>query len=692
MLSASLILASLLCGTSPETHQQTLALDGRVRATARVAALAQKTTRVAGDTFFVRADAETAPFDDPADLEGSSLYFSRRGPNTFAVTREPLQYDDDAGPLYVEFDRTTSTRTLTLPFAFPFGAGSHDEVTLSVVRGIHFSDRPTLPARNVTALELVAGDALISPLLDYQNSPGGRPRVFMKQTAEAVTITFRRDLPSAVDFDIQTVLFANGDVRFSYKTVRNISWGGAVVSTGASSWMNETTPVASIADPAGDVEPLYGASREMLDIRSVDVARVAGSSLLELRIRTAAPIDRAVLRDGSSYLVFLGDSLNRVELFVFGDRLMYRLPNGEDVSDPTMARIDGTDVVMYVSEDQLTLSTRNELKVWAYTNAFSVADSVTATIDLGPLPPSIETDFSALTTVETSGPLVETYRLPTVNVQGVWRRLQQDFGYRDEDIDAVAIYSSFLSDIILTRYGAFATLANPGADGISQHSSKSQPKTPTLMHMNSTFAVDGESATAVLLHELGHRWLYYFDIVEDGQKRRAVNPLGYHPAQWVHTPGAFLNDASTMGGAVFTDHGNGTFTTAASAKLSAYTWHELYLMGLARAEEVQPWFYLRGTTLGDEYHPPFSTTVSGTRVDVSVQQLISAMGPRDPSFASSQKTFRVLFVVLERESAPATFDAARRTDFENAFAAATGGRGRVVTAGPAPRRRAVGKP
>lgn len=684
MSLTALVLASLICGTSPETQQQVLALDQRVRARGVTSLATAGTTRVAGDTFFVRADDETAPFDDPADLEGFSLYFARRDADTFAVTREPLRYDEDAGPIFVSFDRTTFTKALPLPFAFPFGTSAHDQVTVSVVRGIHFTVRPALPAQTIDALEAVtSSDPLISPLLDYQNSPGGRPRVFVKQTAESVTITFRRDLPSYIDFDVQAVLFANGDIRFSYKRVRNMAWGGVVVNTGASSWLNDKTPVATINDDAGDVEPLFGESRDMLDIRSVAIARVAGSSLLEIRIHTGATIDRSVLREGSSYLVFLGDSLNRFEVFVFADRLQYR-----DQTDPSSARIEGADVVMYVAEDQLALPAGN-VKIWAYTNAFAAADSVNDTIDLGQPLTALETDFSAMASMEISRPLVETYRLPTVNVQGVWRRLQQDFGYRDEDVDAVAIYTSFLSDIILSRYGAFATLANPGAEGVSQYSSKSRPRTPTLMHMNSTFTIDS-NGTSVLLHELGHRWLYYFDIQEDGENRHALNPLGYHPAQWVHTPGAFLDDVSTMGGAVFTDHGNGTFTTATTASRGAYTWHELYLMGLARPEEVQPWFYLRGTSLGDEYHPPTNTTVAGSRVDVNVQQLIAAMGPRDPAFESSQKAFRVMFVVLEREGAPAAPIGAVRTEFENAFAAATGGRGKVVTSVPVTaKRRAV---
>ena len=561
----------------------------------------------------------------------------RRGANTFAVTRETLRYDDEVGALFAGFGRGEFTRPLALPFAFPFGNLAHEQVTISAMRGIHFADRPSIPAKPFEAIEMIAGAPLISPLFDYQNSPGGKAIVFVKSTAETVTITFRREFPSLIDYDLQAQLFANGDIRFSYKRVENIAWGGVVVTTGGDSWMRDTATLATIDDPAGDVEPLFGASREMLDIRSVEIARVAGSSLLELRIRTAAPIDQTVLREGSSYLIYLGDSLNRVEVFVFADRLQ--------VSDSVIARIDGSDVVMYVAEEWLSLAART-VKVWAYTNSFSVADSASATIDLG---------------------------------------------YRDDEIDAVAIYTSFLSDIILTRYGAFATLANPGANGVSQHSSKSQPRTPTLMHMNMLGTFAGASSTQILLHELGHRWLYYFDIQEDGANRRAVNPLGYHPAQWVHTPGAFASNASPMGGALFTDNRNGTFTTAAADARDAFTWHELYLMGLARPEEVQPWFYLRGTTLGDEYHPPVNVTVSGTRVDVNVQQLIAAMGPRAPSFDSSQKSFRVPFVVLVRDGAPQPSLGTLRSDFERAFDAATGGRGRVVTGKTGGKRRAVTK-
>ncbi|HEY0142252.1 MAG TPA: PKD domain-containing protein [Thermoanaerobaculia bacterium] len=673
------VAAETVCGTSRETQRRVEELHRRTRAAlgARVASLANDeqppTTRFANDVLFVRADELTAPNDDPADLEGISLQITRRNASTFAVTRSALQYDQEVGPLYATFGRGQVTKELALPFAFPFGAGSYGSATLSVARGVHFT-KPVVPQTNVDAVTLALGsDPMLSPLFDYIGSPGGSPNVYVKSTANAVTITWRRADANAMTYDLQAVLHSSGDLRFSYRVVRRIGWGGVVVKTGNDAWLAQRTPLATLTDARGEVDPLYGAERGMLDITGVDVARVGGTSLLEVRIHLAAPIDRSVLREGASYLAFIGDSLNRFELFVYRDRLIYG-----NVIDSPAARIEGSDVVLLVPEESLSLTSRT-VKVWMYTNAFSTADQLEATVNLGGVPSEpLEIDFSELTSLETAKPLVESYRLPSVNVAGVWERLQHDFGYRNDEIDAVAIYSDFPSDILLSPYGAFATLANPGADGISQFSSSTHPRTPTLMHMNSVFAFSGQGAAQILLHELGHRWLYYFEIDEAGERSHAHNPRGYHPAQWVHTPGAFHQDSSPMGGTIFRDNGNGTFSTPSNPAYMAYSWHELYLMGLARTEEVQPWYYLTGTPFGDEYFPPPGQTVSAKRVDVNVQQIVSAMGERRPSFDASQKEFRVLFVVIER--AEATSVPPFRTQLEEAFTHATGSRGRVVTA------------
>lgn len=682
----------LACGTGPATQRRAEELAQIVRRAHTTAALVggdqAPTTRFLDDVLLVRADELTVPFDDPADLQGLSLFFRRVDAKTFAVTREPLAYDAEVGPLFEAFGRGATARTYALnSFAFPFGDEARSELTLSVTRGIHFTATPQLATQPFGAFSRLMDPApIIAPLLDYMSSPAPRPEVYVKERNGAVTITWRAQSGGSSDYDVQAVLLANGDFGFHYKTVRDMAWGGVAVHTGGHAWLADRAVVASVSDPAGDVEPIFNAVGEMLDIRRVDVLRVAGTSLLELRMTLAAPVDQREVQSFLSYLFFIGDSSHRVELFVYPARTIYRVPNVPDSTNSPAAQISGNEVRLYVTEDLLELR-GGPTNIWASTGTTLTADSAMATVNLGAPTGDAETDFDQLEgTLVAARPLVETFSLGTVNLPEIWSRLQSELGYSDDSIDAVAVYSTFPTDLIVSSHGAFAMLANPGADGISQFSSSSRPRTATLMNMNALqFLNSRPDRTHLLLHELGHRWLYYFDILEEGESRRALNPLGYHPAQWVHTPAAFPHastaDCSAMGGAGFTDLGGGKFRAAVSRL--AFSWHELYLMGLASPSEVLPWFYLRDTDprLGDEYHPGHDLVVSGTRVDVNVQQIIGAMGPRQPAFPNTPRDFRVLFVVLERLGAPVTkLDATHRTDFETAFAAATGNRGRVITA------------
>jgi hypothetical protein len=281
-----------------------------------------------------------------------------------------------------------------------------------------------------------------------------------------------------------------------------------------------------------------------------------------------------------------------------------------------------------VAEDQFTLPSRNAT-VWAYTNAVAVADSATATIDLGPVPPSIETDFSAIASVESSRPLIETFELPTVNVAGVWQRLQHEFGYRDGEIDAVAIYTNFLSDIILTGYGV-----------CDARESRRGRRVAVLEHAT---AEDDDAHAHEL--DLGRA----DDRVGDADPApRARPPL----ALLLRYPGkraerARGESARLSPGAVGGDAGRVRRRLVADGRLA-----------LLR----QP-----------QRHVHHAAVVA--------------------SFDESPKTFRVLFVVLERDGAPAPSLGTLRSDFEQAFSVATGGRGRAVTTATVPtgRQRAVRK-
>jgi hypothetical protein len=145
-----------------------------------------------------------------------------------------------------------------------------------------------------------------------------------------------------------------------------------------------------------------------------------------------------------------------------------------------------------------------------------------------------------------------------------------------------------------------------------------------------------------------------------------------------------------MGGAVFAEEGPGTYRTRVANR--GYSWTDLYLMGLAAKEEVQPWFYLAGTTLPLAYWPENDIVVSGEKRGVTIDQVVAVHGPRNPSVNLSQKTFRVLFVLVTPEGQDASdADVAKMNEwralFERTFSLATGGRARVETTFVQPTKR-----
>jgi hypothetical protein len=106
-----------------------------------------------------------------------------------------------------------------------------------------------------------------------------------------------------------------------------------------------------------------------------------------------------------------------------------------------------------------------------------------------------------------------------------------------------------------------------------------------------------------------------------------------------------------MGGGYWVANADGSFSTAkGGAPLGyhyGYSWHELYLMGLAAASEVSPWFYIGGLSppQPNYYFPIPGVTGRGTKIPVLVDQIIAAEGKRNPDFQSTKKSFSVPFVL-----------------------------------------------
>jgi hypothetical protein len=194
------------------------------------------------------------------------------------------------------------------------------------------------------------------------------------------------------------------------------------------------------------------------------------------------------------------------------------------------------------------------------------------------------------------------------------------------------------------------------------------------------------STLDVVGHEAGHRWLALLRYV-DGAGQASDALLGRQRVHW-----SFCHDtqASVMEGNEFRDDGGGAYTSIAAT--DRYSPLDQYAMGLLAPSAVPPFFLIEGCSRDRETAPQIGVRVTGNRVDVGIDQVIAAEGPRVPPAARSPRTFSTAFVLVGEggafpsEASIAKIDAIRAA-WEPYFADATDGRGAVSTALTTLRRR-----
>ena len=194
-------------------------------------------------------------------------------------------------------------------------------------------------------------------------------------------------------------------------------------------------------------------------------------------------------------------------------------------------------------------------------------------------------------------------------------------------------------------------------------------------------------------HELGHHWLnsavydkndgngQVFALRGDDGDRADPNP-NLHYAQWV-------NSHSVMYGSFITPQANGSFLACGGDR--KYNQLDQYFMGLRGPDEVAPISFVDDGTLvgnpGSGQTQGVCDTLSGAThswVDVDIQDIIRVMGARVPSVATSQKHWKLGFMLSTPAGQPPTPTQIAKVDayrqrFEEWFTWATDGRGSVST-------------
>ncbi|HUA16852.1 MAG TPA: hypothetical protein VMG31_16280 [Verrucomicrobiae bacterium] len=172
-------------------------------------------------------------------------------------------------------------------------------------------------------------------------------------------------------------------------------------------------------------------------------------------------------------------------------------------------------------------------------------------------------------------------------------------------------------------------------------------------------------AMSQLGHEMGHRWAAFVSAKVNGEMIQ-LGPV--HWARGLQAPVAFPYqrpvEASAMGGGVWQDNLDGTFTQLDDdyyVPATGYSYLDLYLMGLISPAEVPDFFILRNLVpAGKDLngHPIFRAE----RTKITVQDVIAAEGPRVPDVDHSQRSFNTgMVLVVEHGRAPSQ-ELVERTD------------------------------
>jgi hypothetical protein len=157
-------------------------------------------------------------------------------------------------------------------------------------------------------------------------------------------------------------------------------------------------------------------------------------------------------------------------------------------------------------------------------------------------------------------------------------------------------------------------------------------------------------------HEMGHRWSAFVSAKVNGE----TFPLGpTHWARGLQAPSPFPyqrpTEASAMGGGVWQDNFDGTFTQLDDdyyVPATGFSYLDLYLMGLISPAEVPDFFLLKNLVAAGKDangHPIFKAD----RTKVAIQDVIAVEGPRSPDVDHSQRKFNTgMVVVVEHGKTP----------------------------------------
>ncbi len=183
----------------------------------------------------------------------------------------------------------------------------------------------------------------------------------------------------------------------------------------------------------------------------------------------------------------------------------------------------------------------------------------------------------------------------------------------------------------------------------------------------------GDTPLTVLAHEAGHRFLAFASVT--GTDDPSTRPMiGYGGSHWAFV---FNSEASLVEGEKIADLGDGVSPRFLTTDITQhYSPLDQYLMGFRASPDVASTFVVTNTLpYLPDLHPYSNIHFDGARRDVSIGNVIQAMGRRIPDSTVAQRHYRFGFILVVAHGVePSAADLAQvdayRQQFEAFYAGA----------------------
>lgn len=623
---------------------------------------------------------------NPLDLAGRTLLFTPAGG---VYTREvrPLDWEEEA-PGAERIQRPTEVKLE--PFRFPFAGRDWDSFFYSRLGAISFG-RPFpgdlgWPKRFGTMPELL--DCFpITPTISALYKPNLAGAVHISNLPDRVIVGFFAwDPRFAVygrrpqeTFDFQIVLHADGRIAFNYgpgPRDPDEAFGDGIVGLFPGSEVVKTGLLGSIADPEDRSVPGH------LDLVETAVYTTAEPDRVLVEFTTRAPI-RPLPGQELAYWAefdvdepFTGerddrDFLAGVDVLPDGGRVA-----SHDAIRPAFGahenRIGLLVDLQTIAVRSASVSSRSGARN-LITGAWSHGDGSRPDVVMFP-------DVAASAPIDLSRPdsrpssvQHEAFRYPMIRDEGIADVSCRIIEVLGDAFDFMAFNSQFRVDQQAPgpahggHGGYYWGNLNPRVEGIGHGVHQWSATTPCESRLKNTWgfpawmkawsvADEGHAESSGqspydpgmqrFAHEIGHTWLAAADYLKNGERR----PLKDGSSHWLfglHAPAPFpwrgAENGSVMGGAYWRENSDGTFTPTYRwwNPGGGFSWLDLYLMGLATPDEVPDMFLLPDLKQADRARVGPHT---GEKEVVTIEQVVAAMGPRNPPAERARKVFNTGFV------------------------------------------------